>query len=392
VGLNRLKSFTHVPHQVVAPVALPKFYMPYPARLSPHLDAARERLITWGREMGMLDPAPGVVGGALWSEHDLRTFDFALCAAGLDPDATPPELDLSSAWLAWGTYGDDYYPAVFGRNRDMAGAKAQNQRLSAFMPIADTPIPTPVNAQERGLVDLWARTTSSMTTDHKHQFRCGVQDMIDSWLWELAGEILNRIPDPVDYVEMRRKTFGSSMTMALARTSHGQQVPAEIYQTQTVQSLENTAKDYACLLNDIFSYQKEIQFEGEVHNCVLVVQNFLDCDQQRAIKVVNDLTTARMRQFERIVATELPTLYEQHHLDEQARKMLNQRAAELQDWMAGILNWHVNCGRYRETELLRRYRARVMPTIAGPTGLGTNTTKISSLLAYGSLTIGERQS
>ena len=45
-----------------------------------------------------------------------------------------------------------------------------------------------------------------------------------------------------------------------------------------MRSLENAAADYASLLNDVFSYQKEIEFEGEVHNGVLVVQNFFDCD------------------------------------------------------------------------------------------------------------------
>ena len=45
-----------------------------------------------------------------------------------------------------------------------------------------------------------------------------------------------------------------------------------------MRSLENAAADYACLTNDVFSYQKEIEFEGELHNGVLVVQNFLDVD------------------------------------------------------------------------------------------------------------------
>ena len=58
-------------------------------------------------------------------------------------------------------------------------------------------------------------------------------------------------------------------------------VPPEIYHTRTMRALENSAADYACLINDVFSYQKEIEFEGELHNCVLVVQNFLDCDRGR---------------------------------------------------------------------------------------------------------------
>ena len=39
-----------------------------------------------------------------------------------DTPDTGPELDLSSEWLTWGTYGDDYFPALFNATRDMAGA------------------------------------------------------------------------------------------------------------------------------------------------------------------------------------------------------------------------------------------------------------------------------
>ncbi len=40
--------------------------------------------------------------------------------------------------------------------------------------------------------------------------------------------------------------------------------------------------DYAALINDVFSYRKEIEFEGELHNAVLVVRNFLSVDTDRA--------------------------------------------------------------------------------------------------------------
>lgn len=55
-----------------------------------------------------------------------------------------------------GTYGDDYYPVVFGRTHDMVGAKVSNERLSQFMPVESTVTPLPVNALERGLADLWS--------------------------------------------------------------------------------------------------------------------------------------------------------------------------------------------------------------------------------------------
>jgi germacradienol/geosmin synthase len=371
LGLKRFSSYTHVPFETVGPGTLPEIYMPYPLRLNPNLDRSRQHCIDWAREMGMLASLPGIPGLGIWDEEKLATFDLALCAAGIHPDASGPELDLSSGWLTWGTYGDDYYPVVFGSRGDMAGAKVLNARLSAFMPLDCFTMPSPTNPVETGLADLWMRTAVPMTIDQRRQFRQGIEAMTASWLWELANHIQQRVPDPVDYVEMRRKTFGSDLTMSLARVTQTGEVPREIFRTRAMRGLENSAADYACLVNDVFSYQKEIEFEGELHNGVLVVQKFLDIDRQRAVSVVNDLMTSRLQQFEYIIATELPLLVDDFNLDADAREALDAYVVKLQDWVAGILNWHMSCDRYKEPALRRRYRT-LPQRFGGPTGLGTS--------------------
>ncbi len=382
LGLQRLKSYAHVPYETVGPTTLPEFYMPYNARVNPHLERSRRHCIDWARQMGMLqmgmiESLPGGIG--IWDEENLASFDFAVCAARIHPDASGPELDLSSVWLTWGTYGDDYFPAVFGTTRDMAGAKVFNARLPMFMPLDCAATPPPANPFEAGLADLWVRTAAPMTIGQRRQFRQGVENMTTSWLWELANHIQHRIPDPVDYVEMRRQTFGSDMTMSLARITRAGEIPPEIFHTRPMRGLENSAMDYACFTNDIFSYQKEIEFEGEVHNCVLVVQKFLEIDREQAVSVVNDLMTSRMLQFERIIATELPVLVDELNLAADAREALDGYVVGLQGWMAGILDWHMLTGRYGESALRRRYQ---MPPqrLGGPSGLGTSATFIGELL------------
>lgn len=379
LGLIRLKSFSHVPYQYVGPVKLPKFYMPYTTTVSPHLDAARRNSKDWARAMGMLARLPGVPNGYIWDDHKFDVADVALCGALINPGATGPELDLSAEWLVWGTYADDYFPALYGHARNMAGAKVFNARLTAFMPDdPKTMTEVPTNPVEAGLADLWARTASSLSASARNLFRRAIQDMTESWLWELANITQNRIPDPVDYVEMRRKTFGSDLTMSLSRLAHGDAIPPEIFHTRPIRGLENSAADYACLTNDVFSYQKEIEFEGELNNGVLVVQRFLDLDKARAVEVVNDLMTARMRQFEHTVATELPVLVEDYRLDTQAREKLRKYVEKLQQWMAGVLRWHIAVDRYKEFELLNsRKPDRLLGTHSG---LGTSAARIASLL------------
>ncbi|MFF4532296.1 family 2 encapsulin nanocompartment cargo protein terpene cyclase [Streptomyces sp. NPDC001407] len=380
----RLRSFTHVPFQKVGPLPHPDFAMPYELRLSPHLDGARRHNVEWSRSTGILEPVPGLPGSDIWDEARLKDIDLPLCAAGIHPDATPEELDLASDWLTWGTYADDYYPAAFGRTPDMTAAKACHERLLLLMPLDLTAMPAPLTPLERGLADLWQRTAGPMGPDDRRTFRAGVTTMLESWLWELANQKQNRIPEPVDYIEMRRKTFGSDLTMSLCRIGHGDSVPPEIYDTRPVRALEAAAADYACLMNDIFSYQKEIEFEGEVHNAVLVVQNFFDCGITEALGIVGDLLVSRMREFQHVVAVQLPSLFEDFGLDEEARTALNAYADELKNWMSGILNWHQGCFRYAEKDLLRHHSKPMTPApLMAPSGLGTSAARLAPPVGVG---------
>ncbi|MGR9053811.1 MAG: terpene synthase family protein, partial [Gammaproteobacteria bacterium] len=349
----RLRGLTHVPFKRVGPTDLPDFYMPYPVKMNPHLEASRRNTIEWCRRMGYFDSVPRLSGVGLWDERRLAGFDFPLCAAAIHPESSLEELDITSGWLTWGTYGDDFLPVVYGYNRDMAGAKVFVARLSLFMPLDGEPTSPPLNPAERGLADLWQRTTAGMPLHSKRLFRIAVEDMVQSWLWELANQIENRIPDPVDYIEMRRKTFGSDMTMSLAQLTVGDEVPKALFATRPMQGLIKSAQDYACFTNDVFSYQKEIEFEGEFHNLILVVQQFLDVGKDRALNIVNDLMTARMQQFEFIIANELEPLLEEFDLDQKGRDRVYEFVELLQLWMSGILNWHRGTLRYPEASLLQ---------------------------------------
>ncbi|WEB45804.1 germacradienol/geosmin synthase [Streptomyces yunnanensis] len=378
-GTQRVRRRSHVPYEKVGPPQLPDFCMPFTATHSPHLEAARRNVVTWAHRMGLLRPQPGVPLSGIWDEEALVRCDFALRAAGPRPDATPDELDLGTQWLTWATYADDYYPAVFGRTGDVAGALAATRRLSALMPVdAADRAPEPTNALERGLVDLWVRTAGPMDPDARRAFKATVDAMTAGWLWELDNRVLHRIPDPVDYIEMRRATSGSGLAMGLSRLGHGRRVPPEIYRSGPMRSLENAAADYACLLNDVFSYQKEIEYEGEVHNGILVVQNFFDCDHPTALAIVHDLMTSRMREFQHVAQNQLPVLYDDFDLSAEARATLDGYVEELENWLAGILTWHRECGRYRPEHL--RHRPGTPGWTPGPTGLGTSSARLTGAL------------
>ncbi|ONI71011.1 Geosmin synthase [Actinosynnema sp. ALI-1.44] len=358
----RARQHSFTPFRPVGHLPLPELYMPYPVKVSPHEQQAARYIVDWSREMGILDDT------GVWDEPRLRAADLAYCAARIHPSSDLEELKLSSAWLTWGTYADDYFPAVYGPSRNLLGAKASVDRLKQFMPLGTGKVPEPVDPVERGLADLWPRTTAGMPGPARAQFRGAVASMLDSWLWELFNQAENRVPDPVDYVEMRRRTFGSDLTVGLARVAQWNVIPPEIYQTRVVRELETAAMDYGMFTNDLFSYQKEIEFEGELHNMVLVLEQFLGVDRWQARDITAALMKARMEQFEHVIANDLPHLFEEYGLDDEARAVLTGYADGLKDWMAGILAWHRKVDRYREAELRRSQN----PSALLPTGLGTS--------------------
>ncbi|MEU3274581.1 germacradienol/geosmin synthase [Saccharomonospora sp. NPDC006951] len=381
---HRVRRHSHLPFQPVGHLELPEIRMPYPARVNPHLDRSRADTVAWAREMGFYDSLPGVEVGGVWDEDRCAAIDLPHCASGLHPGADLDALNLASHWLAWGTYGDDYYPAVFGAGRHLPEAKAQTERLKLFMPLDLESAAEPLNGLERGLADLWRRTAGPMPDSSRVRFRDTVDDMIDSWLWELINQAHNRIPDPIDYVEMRRKTFGSDMTKALSRLTEAAIVPEELFSNRVLHELDTAAQDFAMFVNDLFSYQKEVQFEGELHNMVLVVENFLDVERARARDIVVRLVDARLEQFEHIADVDLPAMCDELDLAEPVREALEGHVEHFKNWMSGILEWHRRCVRYQEGEL-----RRVAGNIPGrdrsflPSGPGTELARLGTLLGAG---------
>lgn len=121
---------------------------------------------------------------------------------------------------------------------------------------------------------------------------------------------------------------------------------------------------------------------------VRVLENALDCDRDAAVAMTVALINARVDQFQRVVNLEIPALYREYDVDDEVRGIIDRRVLELQDWLAGVLNWHVKTRRYPETGLRQRFSRTFLPSAersaqrpAGlrPTGLGTAAAQLSYL-------------
>jgi 2-methylisoborneol synthase len=71
-------------------------------------------------------------------------------------------------------------------------------------------------------------------------------------------------------------------------------------------------------------------------------------------------------------------IVEEFQLDGAARDALDDHVVGLRDWVAGIVDWHRDSGRYSESALQRRYQKKPQ-RLGGPTGLGTSAISISGM-------------
>lgn len=332
--------------------------------MSPHLESARAHAREWARAMGMFEPQNGVI---VWTEEDLDAHDYGLFCAYGHPDCSGPILDLMTDWNVWIFYFDDRFVELYKRTKDMKSAKEHLARLHAFMPIelGGEPL-TPIDPVERGLQDLWARTAPARSMDWRRRFFESSMNMLDDSLWELANIQDNRVANPIEYAELRRRVGGAPWTAGLVEHAEDAEVPAAIAGARPMLVLRDTFADAVHFRNDIFSYQREVKQEGENANCILVLEKFLGVPVQRAADLTNELITSRLQQFENTALCEVPPLIEEHHLDPRARRDVLKYVKGLQDWQSGCHEWHLRSGRYmNEGALQGDSRVRFSPASLG---------------------------
>jgi len=206
---------------------------------------------------------------------------------------------------------------------------------------------------ERALVDLWSRTAQGLSTPQREELRAALERWLSCGGREVAHRAACRVPDPIDYVEMRRVSFAMEAALLMASMAPDMALPPEVRSSRPVREMELCACDFICLHNDIYSYEKEIEFEGDPHNSVLVLQHFLGCDLALAVAWIERLIAARVRRFEHIVATELPALAKDLALTAQGVDRLNRWAKLLEQWMGGLRTHSITVRRYHRDEAQR---------------------------------------
>ena len=352
--------------------ALPEFQIERAVRLNPQLEAARAHSMAWAREMGLIDPDADV---APWTAAELAANDFGLLCSAKFPDAPVGALNTITDWYTWMFYLDDYLVEAFVRTGDLAGAKAYLARIPPFLPIElGRELPAATNPTERGIADLWARTAAAMPTGWRSRIRSGIDEILMGHLQELRHATAQHTANPVEYLDMKRKSNGGRVAACLAEFAQDAELPAAVADGPTVRALVDAVTDSALLLNDLFSYEREVANGTENANMVLVLKDFLGCDTQQAVATTNEMITARVRQFEHIADVDIPEMCAEHDLSTGERAIVSGFVDTLRNWLPGWLEWHRRAERYA-SEGTAAVAGSVTHHLAGPTGFGTGTAR-----------------
>ncbi|MCP2200250.1 Terpene synthase family, metal binding domain [Lentzea flava] len=299
------------------------------------------------RDMGMLNGAP-------WTEAFYDAADYGGFAPLTHPTASLDDLKHIGDWHTWGFYVSDAFREGFLRPRNVAGGKAFVARLKSVL-AGSAPSANPA---ERGLADLVSRSTlDSEDTEH-------LGEHLDALLWELHNTAQGRVPDPIDLVEMRRRSIAAELSAKLVRKSVGAELPAELLRNSTMRALVDSFGDVPALRQEIVGFDRVYATGASTTSAVLAVQQFFDCEREQAVSVAADLIAARLRQIVSIIA-ELPSIAAEYDLDEAARAGLHRYVEALKSWLAGELLWTQRSGRFSFTPTPTR------KSFHSPTGLGT---------------------
>jgi hypothetical protein len=157
-----------------------------------------------------------------------------------------------------------------------------------------------------------------------------------------------------EYMDYRICDSGYWMTIALARWACDVRVPTTVRQNETFAALERAAGYHASLLNDLYSYQREVdaakkQGSGEIAkslvNAVALVMNERGIDEREATRSLEGFISGLEVRFE-----ELHNALSERFSDDEKRAA-EKYARTLKQVCAGNAKWSTFCGRYHRRSL-----------------------------------------
>jgi hypothetical protein len=315
------------------------FGCPWPLRVSPFLDQARNHALAWMERFGLTkDPEA--------NEKTYRHWKLGEAVATFFPDATPGGLDLAAD--LWGWYFapfDDSFDGELGRDPRRAAVICQD--LCAILAVPDggaLPASYPVAA---AFADIWWRSCRNMSPAWKQRGAQHWKQYFMAHLGEVLDRCHHRAPDLISCLRQRCVSSSTGPSIDLIEVASGYEVPEVAWLTPLLSELRQLAGEIIAITNDLVSADKEAAEGDRYNNVLLVLEDQGHCSRTEAIDVLRQMTHERFRRFLRL---------ERHVLDlddvvgPAGSVALRRHVLGLHDIVAGDNEWEHTSGRYEATD------------------------------------------
>jgi hypothetical protein len=231
--------------------------------MSPHADAAQQRLADWLQERG---PA--------WDVDESRRFErigFARYAARLYPDADLAALHAVSRLFTWFFLLDDAADSTAAPDPGPLRALL----TGALSVLRHGP---PAAARPTGggaallpmLADAWATPASLMPSTWRDRFVDAVRHHLSGVVIEAEAKAAGRRPSVDRYVRLRRATSAAYVAHVLTEFAVRAPLPDAVHGHPAVRAYSTAGNDLLSWFNDLLSLERDEATAGG-HNLILAL-------------------------------------------------------------------------------------------------------------------------
>lgn len=313
------------------------FQCPFPERLSPDLDGARERSLAWARHHGLV-ASPD-------AEASFHAWDIAGLMARWVPLAAGPELDLAVEVVLWSAIFDDQFDGDLGvqtgRVEQLCADFIAITRCDPLLPVPDA---LPTSPLARAFDDVRARLCAGATPYWVARLNEHFRWFIGAYVDEAANRAARHVPDREKFMELRRRSGYVDLMVDLIERCYGFELSQRTYELPPIARMVEITADFVDTVNDVHSVEKEERW-GDVNNLVIVIERERGCSRAESIAEIVALVDSWCRRFVDLEAT-LPQTCAAAGLTDAETASAQRLASGMRDVMGGYLAWSRTTNRY----------------------------------------------
>ncbi|RWS21800.1 hypothetical protein B4U80_11772, partial [Leptotrombidium deliense] len=189
----------------------------------------------------------------------------------------------------------------------------ENYDVIATLDKCYTETQTPLVAS---FADIWTQMKSLTNTSWQKRFAESYIWWLKANNWERKNDDAKRVPSLMEHIEHRHFTGG---VLSLIQLSRDVFLPDSVLTNFTLQKIFTTTGSVVCLVNDIYSFEKE-EAEGDMNNLVTVLKHEYNISKQEAIKKATELVNKEIEKFSLLVSL-LPTF--EAEINEKVKKVVH---------------------------------------------------------------------